>query len=141
MRKSLAIETESKSKTKALQYHSPEKLMRASFQGLLITTLLFTGAAKADGDPNSQTGAQIEVPGSTKTSRQLLDKRLPPVVPGQEVTANGKKMNVWSTSGEVPVSQPPEPWRHDRDGKHLNQQGIGVIVDERRGRTGEGANP
>lgn len=87
-------------------------------------------SAFADGEQNGGNGSSIVSEG-TKTSKQLYDKRLPPVIPGQEVQANGKKMNVWSTSGGVPVSQPPQPWHAESGDVHINGNGVGVVVDSR----------
>ena len=99
---------------------------------IVIATIIGT-AAYAD-EQGSITERSIEA-GSAETSKQVLDKRLPPVMPGQEVTINGKKMNVWSTSGEVPVSQPPEPWRKDSLNIKDELHGAEVIVDQRRDST------
>jgi hypothetical protein len=39
---------------------------------------------------------------------QELDPRLPPVIPGEELTRAGKKIKVWSTGGSPSVSiEPP----------------------------------
>lgn len=85
---------------------------------LAIIFLLLTSAANAlaetaDSEPN-------------KASDASFDKRLPPVLPGEEVKDSGKKMKVWSTSGPVPVAQPPEPW------KGTIPPGLGIIVDQRK---------
>lgn len=87
--------------------------------------------ADGDGEPSSRSRVEEQASSSAETSPQLLDKRLPAVMPGQEVTANGKKMKVWSSSGPVPVSEPPEPWRRDSGQIHVNESGVGVIVDQR----------
>lgn len=45
--------------------------------------------------------------GGAVPSRKQYDKRLPPVLPGEEVvTESGQKMKVWSSAGPVPVNQP-----------------------------------
>jgi hypothetical protein len=60
---------------------------------------------------------------STPTTRQY-DKRLPPVLPGEEiVTETGQRMRVWSSSGPVPINPPPQP-------QQLGG-GVPVIVDGR----------
>jgi hypothetical protein len=59
----------------------------------------------------------------TPTSKQY-DKRLPPVLPGEEVvTETGQRMRVWSSSGPVPINPPPQP-------QQLGG-GVPVIVDGR----------
>lgn len=59
----------------------------------------------------------------TPTTRQY-DKRLPPVLPGEEiVTETGQRMRVWSSSGPVPINPPPPP-------QQLGG-GVPVIVDGR----------
>ena len=62
-----------------------------------------------------------------------LDKRLPPVIPGQKIEVSGQKMRVWSTSGPVPVSPVPRPPRNTPDtGRIQGGNGdISVIVDRR----------
>lgn len=54
-----------------------------------------------------------------------FDKRLPPVLPGEEVNDSGKRMKVWSTSGSVTdnVNANATPAARVDD--------IDVIVDER----------
>lgn len=59
----------------------------------------------------------------TPSSKQY-DKRLPPVLPGEEiVTESGQRMRVWSSSGPVPINPPPPP-------QQLGG-GVPVIVDGR----------
>jgi len=64
------------------------------------------------------------------------DQRLPPTIPGQEMVVGGKKVKVTSTSGPVPVSQPPEPWKdqHKETVKDIFGSNGGVIVDDRGAR-------
>ncbi len=61
------------------------------------------------------------------------DKRLPPVLPGEEVQVGGKRVKVISTSGPVPVGSPTDlnPDRlSGEDIKDALGKG-GVIVDNR----------
>lgn len=70
-----------------------------------------------------------------KTSQEAInagsdasfDKRLPPVLPGEEVNDSGKRMKVWSTTGGVPVSGAPEVGGHP----HRRVKDIDVIIDGR----------
>ena len=47
-------------------------------------------------------------------SAASFDKRLPPVIPGEEIQDGDKKIKVWSTSGGVSVSAPPAAPRSSR---------------------------
>ncbi len=97
----------------------------------LLLNLIVAPAAFCDGMESGD--QQVPAPRSgTGTSAELGDKRLPAVMPGQEVEAHGRKMNVWTTSGPVPVAQPPEPWKKDSEQIKVNANGIGVVVDQRR---------
>ena len=93
-----------------------------------LVVLIFSSFAYADGDKDhTKTAAEVGADAS------MADKRLPPVFPGEEVSDGDKKIKVWSTSGGVPVSQPPEPWRNPNDREINVGQGVGVVVDTRRG--------
>lgn len=86
---------------------------------------------------------QLWADGSTKLAQPhkqpTLDPRMPPVVPGEEVIRNGKKIKVWSTSGspsvstEVPAaSTTHQNWTVDEGRANDNNgQGVAVIVDGR----------
>ena len=83
--------------------------------------------ALADDSMNQGAGASPQ----DEPSIKQYDKRLPPVLPGEEiVTESGKKMRVWSSAGPVPVMQQPTP-------QYPYGAGYGgwppVIVDERNG--------
>ena len=62
----------------------------------------------------------------SKRSSVLFDKRLPPVMPGEEVQTENGKIKVWSSSGPVPVNEPTISANTNRS-DHFN-----VIVDERQ---------
>ena len=62
-----------------------------------------------------------------------FDKRMPPVIPGEEVHSGRKTIKVWSTSGSVSASEPPAPpsapLLPNRNDSHLGS--IAVAVDGR----------
>ena len=93
---------------------------------LLFATPVF---ADQDGDWKLNREPRAVTSEVNKASDATFDKRLPPVLPGEEVNDSGKKMRVWSTSGPIPVSEAPEPWR----AKGELPAGVGVVVDNRAG--------
>lgn len=78
--------------------------------------------ALADGEPASNQESST----STGSDAQF-DKRLPPVIPGEEVSDGKNKIKMWSTTGPVPVGEAPEPWK--KDVQEIAPGGVGVIVD------------
>ena len=66
--------------------------------------------------------------GVAHESAASFDKRLPPVLPGEEIVRDGKSMKVWSSSGPVVVADAPDP--SHTPGQQL-PAGVGVIVDQR----------
>ena len=100
---------------------------------VLASLSAVTAGAQADDSmgeslPSDQ---QLDAP-----SKKQYDPRLPPVLPGEEITTeSGKKMRVWSSSGPVPINQPTPP-QYPGGG-----YGYGgwppVIVDERGGGYGQ----
>lgn len=77
-----------------------------------------------------------------KASDASFDKRLPPVLPGEEVGDGENRIKVWSTSGSLaanPAPQPPRPPRPPAPPAPVEQNltndgtlgSIGVIVDQR----------
>ena len=58
-----------------------------------------------------------------------FDRRLPPVLPGEEVSDGKNKMKVWSSSGPVPVGPAPEPWADSY--KTRVSPEVGVVIDQR----------
>jgi hypothetical protein len=139
MLKSLGIRGESKS-VDALEASTAQvrqfirAYMKIGLMALLTYCLIFPpAAALADGNPDNDWTAPKE-PRAAATpntaSDASFDKRLPPVLPGEIVSDNGRKMRVWSTAGPVPVASAPEPWKQDLG--HLSPNGIGVIVDQRK---------
>jgi len=85
--------------------------------------LLITFYARADGTERTDWTAQPQEPKST-SSAASLDKRLPPVLPGEEISTGKKTIKVWSTAGSPSVGAP-----------QLQQQpparDVSVIVDGR----------
>lgn len=113
---------------------------------LIIAAVLVFPAGGAWGDGEAEgcpPGAECEEaqpivePAPDPSPMPKLDKRLPPVLPGQSVEIGGRKMKVWSTSGPVPVGNPPEPWREFNGRTYLDTQDLDVIVDQRSGRRGK----
>jgi hypothetical protein len=106
---------------------------------IIISVLLFTTKAPAYADaagsatreefvvssPHAATRNQDEA-----TQEEVRDPRLPPVLPGEEVSDGDKKIKVWSSAGEVSRSTPPRPHdpslQRDMQGRPLN-----VIIDSR----------
>ena len=78
------------------------------------------------------TSIQIAVAEDTNSNQQggpsavSSDKRLPPVIPGEEIHSGDKVIKVWSTAGSVgsasaTVNQPPAPTQ-------AGASGIGPII-------------
>ncbi|MBX7143058.1 MAG: hypothetical protein K1X79_01270 [Oligoflexia bacterium] len=98
---------------------------------LLAAQSALPGLSRADGQEASSGIEQRQA--SVAHAPRAVDKRMPPVVPGQAVNDGKKDMNVWSTSGPVPISEPPqalEP-RHDR-GLAVQERPSEIIVDTRK---------
>jgi hypothetical protein len=69
----------------------------------------------------------------SKASDASFDKRLPPVLPGEEVRDGDKKIKVWSTSGSMSVSEvPPVPQAPSVGDNHVKIDEVGVVVDQRK---------
>ena len=85
----------------------------------------------ADGYANSDSVGLPHVDAiATPGSDASFDKRLPPVLPGEEVSDGKNRMKMWSTSGPVPVSAAPEPWKESpEEQRRILGGGVGVIVD------------
>ncbi len=105
---------------------------------VILTSLLFSLPLYADGlDARNPSNPHVSVPEVQDVPSEYVDKRLPPVVPGQRVTAGGSEHKVISTSGPVPISPVPEiqqPRNHIDGAYNPGVSGagigsIGVIVD------------
>ena len=97
---------------------------------LLFILASFPSFSFSDDSGNEWTatnGNESQKNGSDAT----FDKRLPPVLPGEEVNDGNRKMKVWSTAGPVPVAPQPEPWNPKSSNK-LESGSVGVIVDRRK---------
>jgi len=69
---------------------------------------------------------------ATPGSDASFDMRLPPVLPGEEVSDGKNRMKMWSTSGPVPVAPAPEPWKEsDAVRNKILGSGVGVVIDQR----------
>ncbi len=108
---------------------------------LFIGVSLIVAPASADGH------GDFAAPEATpnQASDATFDPRLPPVLPGEEVSDGQKTMRVWSSSGPVPVAQPPEPFESRREKSALegiSAGGIDIVVDQRKDPRGrdEGKN-
>jgi hypothetical protein len=87
----------------------------------VMAVVVLFGAALARAD---STGLPGQPAGGITPSSKQYDKRLPPVLPGEEiVTETGQRMRVWSSSGPVPVNPPPP--------QQQPYGGVPVIVDGR----------
>ncbi len=95
---------------------------------LIITSIAIVNLAYADSEWSEE--AATALPEHSDTKAAPLDPRLPPVIPGEEITRGGKKIKIWSSSGPVPVAEAPEPWR-SRNNENLDALKGGIIVDGR----------
>ena len=94
---------------------------------LSLSALTFSAFADEGADnPKPSSGVPHE-------SAASFDKRLPPVLPGEEITKDGKTVKVWSSSGPVVVADEPDP--SHTPGQQL-PAGIGVVVDQRHDQKG-----
>ncbi len=107
--------------------------MKVAMFTLFLTCALFAPlAVMADGKEwTVQKGRVREEPTPNQASDASFDKRLPPVLPGEEVGDGDKKIKVWSTAGSVSANEPPAP-HHPSTKHHLEGiDGVSVIVDQR----------
>jgi len=107
---------------------------------LLVLMLSIAEVVFADGEQvcDVESGCKQEIE-KKRTFVPKLDKRLPPVIPGQVVEVDGQKIKVWSSSGPVPVSNPPEPWREFNSRTYVDTpRDLEVIVDDRKNKETEG---
>ncbi len=98
-----------------------------------LLTLCFSPVSYADEAADQDSYREPPLREQANGSAASFDKRLPPVIPGEEIQDGNKKIKVWSTSGNVGASEPPRPPEfphHDRTVKDQTG-GAGVIVDGR----------
>ncbi|MCO6431686.1 MAG: hypothetical protein J5J00_12575 [Deltaproteobacteria bacterium] len=103
----------------------------AIWSAALCVTILVNDVARADGP-----AAASEREGSQESAASF-DGRLPPVLPGEVVADGDRKMKVWSTSGPVPVNDPPAAPGAPHPGIAPGTAGIGevgVIIDRDSGK-------
>jgi len=85
--------------------------------------------------PSIGTTAQTMADVAKVGSAASFDKRLPPVIPGENIQHNGRTMKVWSSAGPVPVGQVPAPPAAPQAPGQAQVGGalpnLGVIVDQR----------
>lgn len=110
------------------------KLKAARLLTILVVVFCATplSVQASDSEPDSlknDSPNDVSVTGSAAS----FDKRLPPVIPGEQIQHNGRKMRVWSTSGAVPVGQVPQPPQAPviGNGNTTIPNLGGVIVDNR----------
>jgi hypothetical protein len=114
-------------------------MVRTTIGFAVFPALIFGGVVgwvsgvHADGYTNSDSVGLPHVEAvATPGSDASFDKRLPPVLPGEEVSDGKNRMKMWSTSGPVPVSAAPEPWKESpEEQRRILGSGVGVIVDRR----------
>jgi hypothetical protein len=72
------------------------------------TILGISSTVRADGVSEIEIPVTEQRQGDTDDSKSAasFDKRLPPVVPGESHPDGRQEMNIWSTSGPVPVPRP-----------------------------------
>lgn len=105
---------------------------------MCIAAFVYAAPLLADGEQVPNENPPDAYSADKDPSLAAFDKRLPPVIPGEELERNGRRTRVWSTSGPVPVAEAPEPWK-EKSGignTTSNPPGfpVGVIVDQRRPR-------
>ena len=85
---------------------------------------------------NDQWAQPSETAAGKETDARALDKRLPPLLPGEEVTTQGKTMKIWTSSGPVSVGDVHKPASPDtKDSTSLGKSDIDdvdIIVDRRK---------
>ena len=93
--------------------------------------LFMTCAAQVAAQAQSIGRDSFVQPAATVPSGAAFDKRLPPVLPGEEIAGHSKKIRVWSTGGspvergaQVPSLPVPPESNHDSNN-------ISVILDQR----------
>ncbi|MCB0338567.1 MAG: hypothetical protein KDD53_03135 [Bdellovibrionales bacterium] len=79
---------------------------------ILLFILFINSAAYGDGEVyQRQVREQVPEPTPNQASDASFDRRLPPVLAGEDINDSGKRKRVWSTSGSVPVADAPEPYK------------------------------
>jgi hypothetical protein len=76
---------------------------------------------------SSQNDQGMKNHGENQGGEGIMDPRLPPVIPGEEVIRQGKRIRVISTSGPIPLRER----KLERRDSSYRYQPEGVIVDMR----------
>lgn len=111
----------------------PKRLAASTFT-MIAALFVCTSPVSADGaDEISQPGQLPEL-SRERESAASFDRRLPPVIPGEQIRDGNRSMSVISTAGEVaPYDKSVRAPQADMP---ANLAGVGgVIVDQRLGRT------
>ena len=109
----------------------PNLLLRLFLATIFAQILLANSFADELSDQNAGTERKSRFVEDRNPSAATFDKRLPPVIPGEEISDGKDKMNVWSTSGNVVAAEPPSVPSVDTDNRRIKPS-IGVIVDQRQ---------
>jgi hypothetical protein len=115
------------------------KTIQNLFFLFLISTCLMSDSIADEPSHNEQNyndPSQRKFVNDRNPSAATFDKRLPPVIPGEEISDGKDSMNVWSTSGSPTggnVPQPPSPPGSNNNSAVGN---IGVIIDGREANFG-----
>lgn len=92
-------------------------------------------SANADGwtdQLGNAVGESAKPTASAAAPAEALDPRLPPMLPGEEVTRGGKKMRVWTTTGPVPVTNLSPPQAPGPPGQaNIAPGNVSIVVDRR----------
>lgn len=99
--------------------------MKTILSVLVIAASAFLGISSVGADSGNP--RPVLTPGSDAS----FDKRLPPVLPGEEVSDGKETMKVWSSSGPVPVGEAPELASGNAGSLYRGDQHLDVIVDRR----------
>jgi len=119
---------------RSISYYNKGQTMKFCF-ALALALLIINSYVYADGSVYENKPSLPEAETTpNQASDASFDKRLPPVLPGEILNDSGTKMKVWSTSGPVPVSNAPEPWKENNNSlsqPNIPGKDISVIVDQR----------
>jgi hypothetical protein len=107
-------------------------ILATSFLVLSVPSLAFSDDFSVDESALPVQPKQTMEDVAKAGSAAGFDKRLPPVIPGENIQHNGRTMKVWSSAGPVPVGPAPVAPQAPQVGGQLGTAGnIGVIVDQR----------
>ncbi len=101
-------------------------MLNKIFAAWLVMVLIAPGLVRADGDGRSGDTTLSNSPKDSPSDVVLKDRRLPPVLPGEEVGPSDQRIKVWSSSGEVPSAMVEQAKEQKGSG-----DGTQVILDNR----------